>query len=141
MLDAWPHAEAERDARYWRLRGRFALDYDRQPAVAVAAFTRAIEELPYDWKSRVRLSRRAPCPRSRGRRARAIRGRRALRELLDPATLGPRLTADLERLDRPAAQLDLADLTARAGLSRLAIAWGAEAESTRTRRHPIIDPA
>src|SRR5207248_508786 len=38
VLAAWPGPEPDRDARYWRLRGRFDLDYDHRPGPAAAAF-------------------------------------------------------------------------------------------------------
>ena len=43
-LDAWP--ESSRDARYHRLKGRWALEYDRRYAEAVASFTLAQDALP-----------------------------------------------------------------------------------------------
>ena len=121
-LDSWP--EPSRDARYWRLRGRWDLEYGRDPKSAAAAFARALEELPHDWKTRVRLARAL---RGLGREAAARReaetvGR--LREVLDPAALGPRLAAALPRPDRPETDVKaLADLCARAGLNRLSHAW------------------
>ncbi len=125
ILDDW--SAPARDARYWRLRGRFDLDYDHRPAPAAEAFARALSALPYDWKTRVRLSRayHALGHDSEARLESDTVAR--LREILDPSTLGPRLSSDLERLDRPPALLDLADLASRAGLARLAAAWRAEA--------------
>ncbi len=121
ILDAWP--DGLRDARYWRLRGRWELDYDRQPARAVASFGLALAELPHDWKTHYRLARALQVS---GRPAEARRAASAvarIREALDPATLGPRLRADLDRLDDPSSLLDLARLCELAGLDRLADAW------------------
>jgi predicted Zn-dependent protease len=129
VLDAWP--EPLRDARYWRLRGRWDLDYDRHPARAVEAFTRALTDLPHDWKTRVRLARAL---HALGRETASKQEADAVartREALDPSTLGPRLSADLARLDAPSALLDLSDLCARAGLTRLADAWRREAVAAR----------
>ena len=129
MLDAWP--EPLRDARYWRLRGRWDLDYDHHPARAVEAFTRALTDLPHDWKTRVRLARAL---HALGRETASKQEADAVartREALDPSTLGPRLSADLARLDAPSALLDLSDLCACAGLTRLADAWRREAAAAR----------
>ena len=51
LLDAWPEAGRD-DPRYQRLRGRFALDLDGAPAVAVGAFRRVLAVLPHDWRAR-----------------------------------------------------------------------------------------
>ena len=121
LLEAWP--AGLQDARYWRLRGRWELDYDRQPARAVASFGLALAELPHDWKTHYRLARALQVS---GRPAEARRAASAvarIREALDPATLGPRLRADLDRLDDPSSLLDLARLCELAGLDRLADAW------------------
>lgn len=124
VLEGWP--EAARDARYRRLRGRWALDFDRQPAEAVEVLAAVVAELPHDWQTRYRLARAL---RALGRDddARAQAGAVArLRERLDPTRLGPRLNDDLDRLDDdPAARLDLADLCASVGLDHLADAWRA----------------
>lgn len=129
LLDAWPGPEPARDAHYWRLRGRWNLDYDHKPDRAAEAFTRALTALPHDWKTRVRLAR---AYHALGREADARREADAVsraREALDPSTLGPRLASDLDRPDDPKALLDLADLCAKAGLTRLAEAWRLEAAS------------
>ena len=129
LLDAWP--KPLRDARYERLRGRWEIDYDHQPSLAVSAFQAAIESLPHDWKTRVRLSRSL---HSLGRQPEARQEAETvsrIRETLDPVKLGPRLAADLDRLDAPKSLLDLADLCARAGLARLSEAWRREAVSAR----------
>ena len=41
VLDAWP--ESDRDARYWRLRGRWELEYEHRPEQAANAFQTALE--------------------------------------------------------------------------------------------------
>jgi len=128
-LGEWPGAEPGRDARYWRLRGRFDLDYDRRPGPAVDALTRALADLPHDWKTRARLARAL---HALGRNADARREAEAVnrtRESLDPARLGPRLSADFEHIAEPSALLDLASLCDHAGLARLAEAWRREAAS------------
>jgi tetratricopeptide (TPR) repeat protein len=124
VLSAWP--ERLRDARYNRLLGRWALDHDRDPALAVAALERAVAELPQDWKARARLARAyhaADRPADAAREAAQVA---TLRELLDPTTVVPRLAADFPRLDDPVTRSDLADLCARAGLDRLAEVWRRE---------------
>ena len=108
VLAAWP--ESSRDARYDRLVGRRALDHDRDPARAVAALERAVAELPQDWKARARLARAYHALDRPADAAREAARVAALRELLDPSTLVPRLASDLARPDDPAARRDLADL-------------------------------
>jgi thioredoxin-like negative regulator of GroEL len=135
VLDAWP--EPSRDARYHRLKGRWALEYDRRYPEAVASFTLAQEALPHDWRTRARLARAL---KNAGRldesRAMAESVER-LREALDPVTLGPRLDGDLAALDDPKSRLDLASLCDRVGLKRLAEAWRKDAEAADS---PGIDP-
>lgn len=124
VLEGWP-AEG-RDARFWRLKGRWELEYDRRPGEAAVSFARALGELPHDWKTRVRLARAL---RSIGQEAEARREAEAvgrLRERLDPASLGPLLLAALEG-PGPKGRQDLADLCAGVGLTSLAEAWRREA--------------
>lgn len=129
VLDGWPGAETERDARFWRLRGRWELEYDGYPDRAAAAFRRALETMPQDWRSWSGLAR------ALNRIGRADDARRAaesvsrIREALEPTALGTRLDADFRHLDDPQALRDLAALAAQAGLTRLADAWRAEAET------------
>ena len=138
ILDAWP--DAERDARYHRLKGRWDLEYDRRPAEAVDAFRAALADLPYDWRTQSRLARAL---RNAGRDAEAKRAADAvetLREALDPVALGKRLDADLAALDHPKSRLDLADLCDRVGLKRLAEAWRRDAEEVAVPDRRGIDP-
>lgn len=135
VLDAWP-AGARDDPRYWRLRGRWQLENDHQPDRAVASFERVLTEIPHDGKTHYRLARAL---QTLGRPAEARRAAETvdrLREVLDPAALGPRLDADLGRLDDPRSLSDLADLCARAGLARLAAAWRREAGMPRPPPRP-----
>jgi tetratricopeptide (TPR) repeat protein len=128
-LDAWPGPESGRDARYWRLRGRWELEYDRHPDRAEAAFRRVLEAFPQDWRSWSGLSRaltRLGRPDDARRAAEAV-GR--IRETLEPSTFVPRIYDDIQHLDDPRSLRDLADLADHAGLSRLAGAWRAEAEA------------
>ena len=124
-LEGWP-ADA-RDARYDRLRGRWDLEYDHQPGRAVEALTRALAELPHDWRSRYRLARALFADGREAEARRVAASVALLREALDPAPLGRRLSADLAHLDDPKSRLDLADLCEGAGLSRLADAWRVDA--------------
>jgi tetratricopeptide (TPR) repeat protein len=131
LLDAWP--ESTRDARYWRLRGRWDLEYDRRPDQAVTAFQTALTAFPQDWRSWYRLAR---AQRMLGRDddgRRAANSVSRIREILDPLTLGPRLDAAVNHLADPAALEDLAVLCDRAGLKRLADAW-------RARAHYAVPP-
>jgi len=128
LLDDWP--ESARDARYWRLRGRWDLEYDHQPDRAAMALKTALEEFPQDWRSWYRLARTLRIL------DRDVEGRHAaenvsrIREVLDPLVLGPRLDGAFNHLDDPVALRDLAALCDRAGLTRLADAWRALAPIT-----------
>jgi len=126
LLDEWP--ERARDARYWRLRGRWELEYDHRPDRAAAAFQTTVAELPQDWRSWYRLARalRILGRDREGRQAAETVSR--IREVLDPLTLGPQLDAAFDHLDDPAALRNLAAICNRAGLTRLADAWRTEAQ-------------
>ena len=133
-LDAWP--EAVRDARYDRLRGRWDLDYDRNPARAAGSFAKVLVELPHDWKSHYGLARAG---RALGRDAEARAEADAVARLLErlaPVALGPRLVDDLAKLDDPAARLDLAGLCDGVGLAGLAQSWRREAQARAETRGP-----
>jgi len=132
LLDGWP--EATRDARYWRLRGRWNLEYDRRPDQAVAAFQTALAAFPQDWRSWYRLARaqRMLGRDNDGRQAAESVSR--IREILDPLTLGPRLDAAVNHLADPAALEDLANLCDQASLKRLADAWRALAHDAALHR-------
>ena len=125
LLDKWP--ESMRDARYWRLRGRWNLEYDHRPQEAVAALQTAIADLPQDWRSWYRLARALHVLGRDSESQRAAETVSRIREVLDPLVLEPRLHAAFDHLDDPTALRDLAALCNRAGLSRLAEAWLAEA--------------
>ncbi len=131
LLDAWP--ASDRGARFDLLDGRWALEYDENPARAVAAFRTVLASQPQDWATRYRLARAlAALGEDSAARAEADTVRR-LRETLDPAQLGPRLDADVAKLDTPEARLDLAAIAGRIGLSRLENAWRKEAAALPAR--------
>jgi tetratricopeptide (TPR) repeat protein len=121
LLDDWP--EATQDARYWRLRGRWDLEYDRRPDQAVAAFQTALATFPQDWRTWYRLARALRMLERDADGRRAAESVSRIREVLDPLTLGPRLEAAVNHLGDPAALQDLAILCDRAGLKQLANAW------------------
>ncbi len=125
VLDAWP--ESGRDARYWRLLGRWELDFDRSPARAVESLGRALADWPHDWKARYRLARALKALGREEESRRQADAVASLRERLDPARLGARLAADLDRIDDPRALYDLSDLCRQLGLDALADAWRDEA--------------
>ncbi len=129
VLDGWPGAESDRDARYWRLRGRWDLEYDRRPDRAVEAFRRVVAVLPQDWRSWFGLARslRRTGRDAEARQAAETVGR--IREALDPLSLVPGLDAAFKHLDDPAALGELAALSGRVGLTRLSDAWRAEARA------------
>jgi Flp pilus assembly protein TadD len=126
LLDAWP-AAARDDLRLERLKGRWDLDYDRQPARAVDAFRRVLAVLPHDWRTQYGLARALARLGRVDEATRAAESVGKLRENLDPATLGPRLGADLARLEDYRSLADLSSLCGRVGLTRLAEAWRQEA--------------
>jgi hypothetical protein len=121
LLETWPLEQ--RDGRFWRLRGRWDLEHDHRPDQAVAALQAALVDFPQDWRIHYRLARALQIvkrPEEARREAETV-GR--IRELLDPLTLGPKLDAAFSHLDEPATFGTLADLCARAGLTRLAGVW------------------
>ncbi len=128
VLNEWP--TNARDSRYWRLRGRWDLEYDNRPDEAATAFRTVLAELPQDWRSWYRLARalRVLGREEESRQAALTVSR--IRGALDPLLLGPRLDAAFSDLDKPAALEDLAGLCTRAGLPRLGEAWHHEAERT-----------
>ena len=121
ILDEWP--ESGRDARYWRLRGRWDLEYDHRPEQAALAFQKALAELPHDWRSWYRLARalRMLYRDRESHEAAEMEGR--IREVLDPLLLEPRLNAAFDQMDDVGARRDLARLCQQVGLKRLADAW------------------
>ena len=125
ILDNWP--ELKRDAHYWRLRGRWELEYDHQPQQAVVAFQIALRELPQDWRSWYRLGRALHIVHRESESQRAAENVRRMREILDPIVLEPRLDTAFKRLDDVNAIRDLAVLCQQACLTKLASAWLAEA--------------
>jgi predicted Zn-dependent protease len=129
LLNNWP--AATRDARYWRLRGRWELEYDHQPDQAVVAFQTALAELPQDWRSWYRLARALQIIGhvDESREAAATVSR--IREVLDPFSLGPHLHTVFDHLDDAAALFELDALCMRAGLVRLSQAWRAEAQAAQ----------
>lgn len=121
LLEDWP--SDRRDGRYWRLRGRWELEYDRQPERAAASFRAALADFPHDWRTHYRLARalrRLQRDEEARREAETVS---RIREVLDPMTLGPALEAAFAHLQEPTARQALAGLCARAGLDRLARAW------------------
>jgi Flp pilus assembly protein TadD len=126
LLDGWP--ELTRDARYWRLYGRWKLEYDHRPDLAVAAFRTVVVELPQDWRSWYRLARALRILGREDESREAAKTVSRIREALDPLVLGPRLDAAFDHLDDPLALRALAMLCDRAGLIRLAAAWRDEAQ-------------
>jgi tetratricopeptide (TPR) repeat protein len=130
LLDAWP-AEM-RDARYYRLAGRWDLDYEHQPAQAVRAFRRALMDQPHDWRTHYRLSRALSTLGKVDEARREAETVARLREALEPENLGHRLVADFDHLEDPQSRLDLGALCATVGLDRLAEAWRLEVAAAST---------
>jgi tetratricopeptide (TPR) repeat protein len=133
LLDGWP--EATRDARHDRLRGRWALDFDRDPERAATALRKAVDALPHDWHTRYQLARalrRTGHPQEAQDEAERVA---RLRELLDPQRLGPRLEANLAPPHDITKDLDMSDLCEKAGLTGLGEAWRREPQD----RLPHLD--
>jgi tetratricopeptide (TPR) repeat protein len=126
VLDAWP--ELTRDARYWRLRGRWELEYEHRPEQAANAFQTALKELPHDWRTWYRLSRALRILDRQDESRQAAETVRRIREVIDPLILGPRLHAAFDHLNDPKALADLAALCDQAGLTHLSNAWLTEAQ-------------
>ena len=131
VLESWP--APSRDARYHRLAGRWALEFDHEPARAVDSLRSALEELPHDWRTRYRLARALSNAGRLEEADRAAVDVERLREALDPVKLGPRLDRDLADLNDPSAVRDLAALCQRVGLARLADAWRRDSADERPR--------
>lgn len=121
VLDAWP--AAARDARYDRVRGRWDLEYDARPEQAAAAFRRALDAAPHDWRSHYRLARALAALGRRDEADREARATARIREALDPMTAGRALEDALSKVDRPGPRAAIADACARVGLAGLARAW------------------
>jgi len=132
LLDNWPMAA--RDARYWRLRGRWDLEYDHRPDQAALAFRKALAELPQDWRSWYRLARALHIIGRVDESREAAEAVRRIREVLDPFSLGPHLDTAFNHLDDSAVLHELSLLCIRAGLSHLAEAWRAEAQTAQSSR-------
>lgn len=121
LLDTWP--EAMRDARYWRLRGRWDLEYDHRPQQSIIALQTALVDLPQDWRSWYRLARALHMVGRETESQQAAEAVSRIREVLDPLVLEPRMHAAFEHLDDPIAVHELATFCRHAGLNRLADAW------------------
>jgi thioredoxin-like negative regulator of GroEL len=121
ILDHWP--SDMRDGRFWRLQGRWDLEYDHRPVEAAEALSRALVDFPQDWRIHYRLARAlqiANRPKEAQHEAETVA---RIRELLDPLTLEPLLSAAFARLPDLASVATLADLCERAGFSHLANSW------------------
>ncbi len=131
VIKEWP--EANRDARYWRARGRWELEYDHQPEQAINAFRTAIAELPQDWRSWYRLARALRVLNREKESREAAESVSRIREALEPRVLESRLDAVFNNLNDDGALHELSTLCRQAGLARLANAWLAEIP---TAQHP-----
>jgi tetratricopeptide (TPR) repeat protein len=136
VLGDWP--TSARDSRYWRLRGRWDLEYDNQPAEAATAFRTVLEEVPQDWRSWYRLARALRVLGREEESRQAAETVRRIRGVLDPLLLRPLLDESLGHLSQPAAIEEIAGLCKRAGLARLGDAWRKEALSIS--QNPDVRP-
>ena len=101
LLDTWP--EAMHDARYWRLQGRWDLEYNHRPKDAVTALQIALADLPQDWRSWYRLARALHTLGRDTESQQAAETVSRIREVLDPLVLEPRLHDAFDHLDDPTA--------------------------------------
>jgi tetratricopeptide (TPR) repeat protein len=125
ILESWP-AES-RDGRFWRLQGRWDLEFDHRPDKAISGLRRALTNFPQDWRIHFRLARAlrmVNLPDEARQEAETVA---RIRELLDPITLDPLLKAAFAQISDPAAVERLASVCRTAGLVRLAEAWQAVA--------------
>jgi tetratricopeptide (TPR) repeat protein len=120
VLNQWPEFH---DARYWRLVGRWELEYDHHPDRAVAALRKTLIDLPQDWRTWYRLARAYHVMGQNRESTQAAEKVRHIREALDPLVLRPRLDSAFDHLDDPASLYDLAGICEQVGLSRLGAAW------------------
>jgi predicted Zn-dependent protease len=127
VLNEWP--DRGRDARYWRLRGRWELEYEHHAGIAVVSLRRALLELPHDWRSWYRLARGLHSLGREQEASQAAEAVRRIRAVLDPRLLGPQLDATFNHLDDSAALTGLARICRQVGLGRLADAWQTEANA------------
>jgi tetratricopeptide (TPR) repeat protein len=132
LLDAWP--PSGRDARYQRLVGRLAQDFDRRPDLAAASYRQVLAALPHDWNTRYRLSLALQALNQNAEARQAAEQVAQLREILAPEPLGHVLNPALSHLDNPSSRRTLADLCARVGLSRLSHAWRLDGDSPASQR-------
>ncbi len=126
ILGDWP--SSARDSRYWRLRGRWDLEYDSRPEAAAAAFRIVLKEMPQDWRSWYRLARALRILGREEESRQAAETVSRIRGALDPLLLRPLLDESLGHLSEPAALEEIADLCKRVGLARLGEAWHSEAQ-------------
>lgn len=121
VLNDWP--ADQRDSRYWRLRGRWDIEFDHAAEQAVTALRSALDDFPQDWRTHYRLARALKILGQAAEAGREAETVSRIRELLDPLYLEPKLESSFARLDQAAARETLAELCSRAGLGRLAEAW------------------
>jgi tetratricopeptide (TPR) repeat protein len=134
VLEDWP--PESRDARYWRLRGRWELDHNHQPEQAVVCLRKVLGDFPQDWRTHYRLARALQTLNDTEEARREAETVSRIRELLDPMTLGPRLEAAFAHLDDAESIRTLSMTCERVGLVRLARAWIASASRARERSSP-----
>ncbi len=101
LLDAWLGPEDDRDARYWRLRGRWALEYDQDPRRAAPAFRRALDTFPHDWRSWSGLARALARLGKPAEARQAAASVVRIREALEPTAPAPASTATSATLKTP----------------------------------------
>jgi tetratricopeptide (TPR) repeat protein len=126
ILGDWP--SSSRDSRYWRLRGRWDLEYENRPEEAAAAFRTVLKEMPQDWRTWYRLARALRILRRGEESRQAAETVSRIRGALDPLLLRPLLDESLGHLSEPAAIEQIAGLCKRVGLARLGEAWHGEAQ-------------
>jgi thioredoxin-like negative regulator of GroEL len=127
VLEDWP--KSLHDARYWRLLGRWELEYDHRPDRAAIAFQNTLNDLPQDWQTWYRLARARRIVGQYTASNQAAETVQRIREALDPLVLRPRLNNAFDHLDDLTSINVLAGICEQVGLHRLATAWRAEAKT------------
>ena len=124
ILESWPIAD--RDGRYWRLRGRWDLEHDHLPEQAVTALRAATRGFPpglaHPLPPGTSPQDHGSSPKKRAERRRPSAGSESCSTR---SSSSRKLDASFAHLDQPAALQALAELCSRAGLIRLADAWRA----------------
>jgi predicted Zn-dependent protease len=134
-LNGWP--VVARDVRYWRLRGRWKLEYERHPDRAIVPFQTTLSDVPQDWQSWYRLARALHMVGRKGASHQAAKALSRVREVFNALTLNFQLDAAFYPANDATTLSNLGRLCERSRLVHLAAAWQNEAQiKSQSRRSP-----